>query len=100
MALLDERRKRLASEGSSTWSGAALPFLQMSSGWSLRRPSVIRDILHRLNDRFSRRVLVWQCACREKLRRGSRRRHRGFNHCRRTEQSKPDVLIVARAAAR
>ena len=61
MALLDERRKRLASEGLFDLERKRpLPFLPNVVG-VVTSPtgSVIRDILHRLNDRFPRRVLVW-----------------------------------------
>jgi exodeoxyribonuclease VII large subunit len=61
MALLDERRKRLASEGLfDEERKRPLPFLPLVIG-VVTSPTgaVIRDILHRLNDRFPRRVLVW-----------------------------------------
>ncbi len=61
MALLDERRKKLAAEGLFDESRKRpLPFLPKVIG-VVTSPTgaVIRDILHRLNDRFPRRVLVW-----------------------------------------
>ncbi len=61
MALLDERRKRLAAEGLfDSDRKKRLPFLPLIIG-VVTSPTgaVIRDILHRLNDRFPRRVLVW-----------------------------------------
>lgn len=61
MALLDERRKKLAAEGLFDEARKrALPFLPRVVG-VVTSPTgaVIRDILHRLNDRFPRRVLVW-----------------------------------------
>ena len=61
MALLDERRKRLAAEGLFDEARKRpLPFLPRVIG-VVTSPTgaVIRDILHRLNDRFPRRVLVW-----------------------------------------
>ncbi len=61
MALLDERRKRLAAEGLfDAGRKRRLPFLPEVIG-VVTSPTgaVIRDILHRLNDRFPRRVLVW-----------------------------------------
>jgi len=61
MALLDERRKRLAAEGLfDAERKRPLPFLPQVVG-VITSPTgaVIRDILHRLNDRFPRRVLVW-----------------------------------------
>jgi exodeoxyribonuclease VII large subunit len=61
MALLEARRKALAAEG--LFDAAAkkpLPYLPEVIG-VVTSPSgaVIRDILHRLADRFPRRVLVW-----------------------------------------
>jgi exodeoxyribonuclease VII large subunit len=61
MALLDERRRRLAAEGLfDAGRKRPLPFLPQVIG-VITSPTgaVIRDILHRLNDRFPRRVLVW-----------------------------------------
>lgn len=61
MAMLEERKRRLAAEG--LFDGARKrrpPFLPAVIG-VVTSPTgaVIRDILHRLNDRFPRRVLVW-----------------------------------------
>ena len=61
MALLDERRKKLAAEGLfGTERKRRPPFLPGIVG-VVTSPTgaVIRDILHRLEDRFPRRVLVW-----------------------------------------
>jgi exodeoxyribonuclease VII large subunit len=61
MALLDERRRRLVAEGLFDSSRKrAPPFLPRVVG-VVTSPtgSVIRDILHRLRERFPRRVLVW-----------------------------------------
>jgi len=61
MALLDERRKKLAAEGLFDEARKRpLPFLPQVVG-VVTSPTgaVIRDILHRLNDRFPRRVIVW-----------------------------------------
>jgi len=61
MALLDERRKRLAAEGLfGAERKRALPFLPAVIG-VVTSPTgaVIRDILHRLEERFPRHVLVW-----------------------------------------
>lgn len=61
MALLDARRKALAAEGLFDASRKrALPFLPRIVG-VVTSPTgaVVRDILHRLEDRFPRRVLVW-----------------------------------------
>src|SRR5579859_6311654 len=54
MALLEERKQRLAAEGLFDEARKQLlPFLPTLIG------VVIRDILHRLADRFPRSVLVW-----------------------------------------
>jgi exodeoxyribonuclease VII large subunit len=61
MALLDERKKKLAAEGLfDAARKQLLPFLPAVIG-VVTSPTgaVIRDILHRLADRFPRRVLVW-----------------------------------------
>src|SRR5215212_8880432 len=61
MALLEERRKELAAEGLfDAARKRPLPFLPEVVG-VVTSPTgaVIRDILHRLADRFPRRVLVW-----------------------------------------
>lgn len=61
MALLEERRKKLAAEGLfAKERKRALPYLPGVIG-VITSPTgaVIRDILHRLNDRFPRHVLVW-----------------------------------------
>lgn len=61
MALLEARKKALAAEGLFTEERKRrLPFLPDVIG-VVTSPTgaVIRDILHRLGDRFPRRVLVW-----------------------------------------
>ncbi len=61
MALLEERKKKLAAEGLFDEARKQLlPYLPELIG-VVTSPTgaVIRDILHRLADRFPRRVLVW-----------------------------------------
>src|SRR5215510_12823800 len=61
MALLEERKKKLAAEGLFDEARKQLlPFLPDVIG-VVTSPTgaVIRDILHRLADRFPRRVIVW-----------------------------------------
>jgi exodeoxyribonuclease VII large subunit len=61
MKLLEERKKKLAAEGLFDEARKQLlPFLPKVIG-VVTSPTgaVIRDILHRLADRFPRRVLVW-----------------------------------------
>jgi len=64
MALLEKRRATLAGEGLfDAARKQAIPFLPGVIG-VVTSPSgaVIRDILHRLRDRFSRHVLIWPVA--------------------------------------
>src|SRR6188508_1323727 len=61
MKLLEDRKKKLAAEGLFDEARKQLlPFLPKVIG-VITSPTgaVIRDILHRLQDRFPRRVLVW-----------------------------------------
>lgn len=61
MALLEERKKKLAAEGLFESSRKrAIPYLPKVIG-VVTSPTgaVIRDILHRLEDRFPRHVLLW-----------------------------------------
>ena len=61
MKLLEERKKKLAAEGLFDEARKQLlPFIPEVIG-VVTSPTgaVIRDILHRLEDRFPRRVLVW-----------------------------------------
>ncbi|MEP9378923.1 exodeoxyribonuclease VII large subunit [Aquabacter sp. CN5-332] len=61
MAMLEERKRRLQAEGLfDPARKVPLPFLPSVIG-IVTSPTgaVIRDILHRLSDRFPRRVVVW-----------------------------------------
>ena len=61
MALLEERRRKLAAEGLFDEARKQLlPYLPRVIG-VVTSPAgaVIRDIIHRLSERFPRRVLVW-----------------------------------------
>lgn len=61
MALLEERKKKLAAEGLfETSRKRTIPYLPQVIG-VVTSPTgaVIRDILHRLEDRFPRHVLLW-----------------------------------------
>jgi exodeoxyribonuclease VII large subunit len=95
MALLEERRKKLAAEGLfDAARKKPLPFLPEVIG-VVTSPTgaVIRDILHRLSDRFPRHVIVWpvrvqgETAAAEVV-----AAINGFN----AMAKKPDLLIVAR----
>ena len=61
MALLEERKKKLAAEGLFDEARKKpIPYLPSVIG-VVTSPTgaVIRDILHRLQDRFPRHVMVW-----------------------------------------
>lgn len=64
LKMLEERKRRLAAEGLfAPERKKPLPFLPQVVG-VITSPTgaVIRDILHRLDDRFPRRVLLWPVA--------------------------------------
>ena len=98
MAMLEERKKRLTAEG--LFDGARkkpLPFLPEVIG-VITSPTgaVIRDIMHRLNARFPRRVLLWPVAVQgEKAAAEIAAAITGFNAMG-AAFPRPDLLIVAR----
>lgn len=100
MALLEERKRKLAAEGLfEAGRKQELPYLPEVIG-VVTSPTgaVIRDILHRLQDRFPRRVLVWPVRVQGE---GSAAEVaaaiRGFNSISGEDGiPRPDVLIVAR----
>ena len=100
MAMLEKRRMALAAEGLFDPSRKKpLPFLPEVIG-VVTSPSgaVIRDILHRLRDRFPRSVLIWPVAvqgthCAPEVARAIR----GFNALPVDGPiPRPDLIIVAR----
>jgi len=100
MAMLEARKKKLAAEGLFEASRKRpLPFLPEVIG-VVTSPSgaVIRDILHRLRDRFPRKVLIWPVAvqgrnCAPEVVRAIE----GFNRLTPGgAMPRPDLLIVAR----
>lgn len=100
MALLEERKKKLAAEGLfAPERKKPIPFLPDVIG-VVTSPSgaVIRDILHRLRERFPRRVIVWPTVVQG---RGAEEKIaaaiNGFNALKPGDDvPRPDVLIVAR----
>jgi len=99
MAMLEERKKKLAAEGLfDAAHKKPLPFLPEVVGViSSPTGAVIRDIMHRLNDRFPRRVLLWPVAVQgEKAAAEVAAAIAGFNAFGTGRLPKPDVLIVAR----
>ncbi|HVV64164.1 MAG TPA: exodeoxyribonuclease VII large subunit [Rhizomicrobium sp.] len=100
MAMLEERKKKLAAEGLfDPARKKPLPFLPETIG-VVTSPTgaVIRDIMHRLNDRFPRRVLLWPVAVQgEKAAGEVAAAIAGFNALAPGGRiPRPDVLIVAR----
>ncbi|MBE6453167.1 MAG: exodeoxyribonuclease VII large subunit [Alphaproteobacteria bacterium] len=95
LKLLEERKKQFAAEGLfDTSHKQAIPFLPQTIGViTSASGAVIRDIIHRVRDRFPSHILLWpspvQGAGAEiKIAEAIN----GFNQL----KNKPDVLIVAR----
>ncbi len=100
MALLEERKKKLAAEGLfDSDRKKPLPYIPTTIG-VVTSPTgaVIRDILHRLRDRFPRHVLLWPVIVQgEAAASQIANAIRGFNQMPEDgEIPKPDLLIVAR----
>jgi exodeoxyribonuclease VII large subunit len=100
MKLLEERKKKLAAEGLFDEARKQLlPFLPEVIG-VVTSPTgaVIRDILHRLEDRFPRRVLVWPVRVQgETSANEVAAAIEGFNALpERGKIPRPDLIIVAR----
>ena len=100
MAMLEKRKKMLEAEGLfAAGRKRPLPYLPEVIG-VITSPSgaVIRDILHRLRERFPRKVLIWPVAVQgEKCAPEVVRAIEGFNRF--TPGGplpRPDLLIVAR----
>jgi exodeoxyribonuclease VII large subunit len=95
MALLEERKRKLAAEGLfDAGRKKPLPFLPRLIG-VVTSPTgaVIRDILHRLSDRFPRHVMVWPVRVQGETSAAEvAAAIRGFNEM----AHGPDLLIVAR----
>ena len=99
MALVEERKRKLTAEGLfDPERKKLLPFLPQVVG-VVTSPTgaVIRDILHRLSDRFPRRVLVWPVRVQGDGSAGEvAAAIHGFNALPRGALARPDVIIVAR----
>src|SRR5471032_1714175 len=99
MALLEERKKRLAAEGLfDAARKKKLPFLPEVIG-VITSPTgaVIRDIMHRLEARFPRRVLLWPVAVQgETAAAQVAAAIAGFNAFDGIRLPRPDLIIVAR----
>ncbi|ARN84994.1 exodeoxyribonuclease VII large subunit [Candidatus Nucleicultrix amoebiphila] len=96
LKLLQERKEKFLKEGLfDPARKKPLPFLPRSIGViTSKTGAVIRDILHRLSDRFPLPVMLWPVSVQGE---GSAEQIaeaiRGFNQL---SHNKPDVLIVAR----
>ncbi|WP_448207569.1 exodeoxyribonuclease VII large subunit [Azospirillum sp. sgz302134] len=100
LKMLEERKRRLAAEGLfDPDRKKPIPFLPDVIG-VITSPTgaVIRDILHRLNDRFPRRVLLWPVAVQgERAAAEVTAAIEGFNRIAPGGPvPRPDLLIVAR----
>jgi exodeoxyribonuclease VII large subunit len=100
LKLIEERRKKLAAEGLfDDARKQPLPFLPDIIG-VVTSPTgaVIRDILHRLSDRFPRHVVIWPALVQGKD--AARQIAAGINGFNALAQdgpvARPDVIIVAR----
>lgn len=100
LKLLEDLKRKLAAEGLfAPERKKPIPFLPKVIG-IVTSPTgaVIRDIMHRLNDRFPRHVLLWPCLVQgkgaaEQVAQGIR----AFNSIDGTQGvPRPDLLIVAR----
>ncbi len=100
LKLLEERKRKLLAEGLfDEERKRAIPFLPGVIG-VVTSPTgaVIRDILHRIDDRFPRRVLLWPvqvqgAAAAERIAAAIE----GFNKLKADAKTpRPDVIIVAR----
>jgi exodeoxyribonuclease VII large subunit len=100
MAMLEARKKALAAEGLfDAERKRPIPYLPRVIGViSSPTGAVIRDILHRLADRFPRHVILWPVAVQgERCPSDVVRAIRGFNALAPDGPvPRPDVLIVAR----
>ena len=100
MAMLEKRKKVLAAEGLFDQDRKQpIPYLPEVIG-VVTSPSgaVIRDILHRLRDRFPRKVLIWPVAVQgQKCAPEVTAAIEGFNRLERGGAiPRPDLIIVAR----
>ncbi len=99
LAKLEETKKRLAAEGLfDAARKKPIPFLPQTIG-IITSPTgaVIRDILHRLTDRFPRHVLLWRVLVQGDKAAGQVvEAIKGFNAIDGKIVPRPDVIIVAR----
>lgn len=100
MALLEKRKKQLAAEGLFDASRKKpIPYIPQVIG-VVTSPTgaVIRDILHRISDRFPTHIILWPVLVQgEKAAGQISAAIEGFNKLKQDEKvPRPDVIIVAR----
>jgi len=99
LKMLEERRKKLAAEGLfAEERKKPIPFLPQTIG-VITSPTgaVIRDIIHRLSDRFPSHVLLWPVTVQgENAAEQIADAIDGFQYIHERGIKRPDVLIVAR----
>ena len=99
MALLEKRKEKLSKEGVfSTEYKKDIPYLPETIG-VITSPTgaVIRDILHRIEDRFPTQILIWPVrvqgeSCAEEIIDAIE----GFHLLSQSDISEPEVIIIAR----
>ena len=99
MALLEKRKEKLSKEGVfSTEYKKDIPYLPETIG-VITSPTgaVIRDILHRIEDRFPTQILIWPVrvqgeSCVEEIIDAIE----GFHLLSQSDISEPEVIIIAR----
>ena len=99
MALLEKRKEKLSKEGVfSTKYKKDIPYLPETIG-VITSPTgaVIRDILHRIEDRFPTQILIWPVrvqgeSCAEEIIDAIE----GFHLLSQSDISEPEVIIIAR----
>lgn len=99
LKMLEDRRKKLAAEGLfDAARKKPIPFLPARIG-VITSPTgaVIRDIMHRLNERFPRRVLLWPVVVQGAgAAQAVAAAIAGFNSIPVGSPDRPDLIIVAR----
>ncbi len=99
LKMLEERRKKLAAEGLFDKDRKqSIPFIPQTIG-VVTSPTgaVIRDIMHRLKDRFPRHVLLWPTNVQgEGASEQITNAINGFNKLDGTTLPRPDLIIIAR----
>ena len=96
MQILKERKEKLEKEGIFNKPKKPLPFLPNRIGVvTSMTGAVIRDIIHRINDRYPSHIIIWPVSVQgENAANEISKAIDGFNQL--EELIKPDLIIVAR----